>query len=299
MERKTKLLTTALAAACLFGTTVGALGFETSRRAMHNMLVTRSATPAPQGQAELRLGLDYTRHIGARMFDNNWGKTDREKMRLWDWSVQVAYGLTDDMDVFVSTGWFDIKDREQMEGLDRYGRGLKDLSVGVTKQFQTPMDHVTVAYIPELFVPIGRDAKFDGRIGLGRDFWELNQTLAVTVESDPILLNTNLSHSIPFGRTRRNYATPFMTARRDVRGITELKAEALYMLHEMVQPMANLSYAHHWISGGSDSDLITAGIGARIQLTEQTQLMMGYDYPMAGRNSLRTQNWRGGLVQEF
>ncbi len=284
----------------LCGMAAGVSAMETSLRAWHNMLETKSATPVASGEVELRLGLDYTRHIGRPMFDNNWGKTDRQKMRLWDWRATATYGLDDSLDVFVSAGWFDLKDRAMPGlGIDKYGRGLTDMTVGLTVALPSDNTNLHLAYIPELVIPIGRDMKTNGRIGLGRDFWEFVQTLAATMESENWVTNANLSHSIPFGGTRSYYSTPFMMPNENVRGITAVVVEALYNAHDFIKPMANLSYSHEWISGGNDSDLVTGGLGMRVQVAPASQVMVGYDYPIAGRNSLRAQTWNVALVQEF
>ncbi len=303
MFGKSKLAVMSLVTISLLLITSGALAFE-SKRASQNMLQTRSATAVDPGQFELRLGLDYTRPFGRPHFDDNWGLTrGRPKMRLWDWNATVSYGVVEGVDVFMSTGWFDVKDRlVPWMGGDKYGRGLKDLALGATLELPRVAENIGLAYIPEVFVPVGRRSKQTGRLGLGRDYWEVNNTLAMTVETEPVLVNANLSHSIPLGQTRVQYTTPFMLPRggeENVRGITELGVEAVVPVAGMVQPMANLNYSHQWISHGPDSDLVTAGIGAKVQLPANTQAMVGYNYPVAGRNSLRAQTFQVALIGEF
>jgi len=271
-----------------------------SVRASHRTLNTKSAIPVAPGRTEVEYGLDYSRPIGRALFDNGWGKKDRLKARLWDWRVTATHGLNHGMDAFISAGWFDVKDRQMpgMIGTDKHGRGLSDVSVGITKQLDVQDERITLSYIPELFIPVGRETQSNGRIGLGRDFWELNQTLAMTMKRECSVINANVSHSIPFGRTRRYYSKTFMVPRENVRGITAATAEAMYTA-TAIKPMANLSYAHEWISGDNDSDFVTAGIGAKMQMTGDSQLLVGYDYPVAGRNSMRTQSWKVLVTQEF
>jgi len=306
---KNHFMSKSVATVCMLGMASGVFAVETSLRAAKNTLVAKSTAPVAHGTTEVTFGLDYYRTLGSRSFDNNWGKSlSLDKVRLWDWQAQVAFGIAEDMDMFVTGGWFDIKDRNRARrkqaylprvpafdikdrnraGMgDIYGRGLSDMSIGMTKRFLTAADGVTLAYIPELFVPVGRTSKTSGRLGLGRDYWELNNTLAMTVDGDNYVVNANLSHSIPFGNTNK------------YRGTTGAVIEAVYTAHATIQPMASLSYGHVWISNGNDADLLNASVGSRIQLAEKTQLLVGYEHPVAGRNMLRGRTISGSLVQEF
>lgn len=298
MSNKVRMI--ALALACVIGFAYSVNAFEAGS-ASQKMVNTKSAVAVAPEQWEVDLTLEKSRHIGTPYYDNSWGKESREKMRLWDWTVTAKYGLQEGTDVFVSGGWFDLKDRAYGGAMDDYERGLKDITVGLTQELESPMENVALAYIPELVIPVGRDAELEagGRLGLGRDFWELNQTLAATMHSEVARVNANLSHSIPFGRTREYYSTPFMRPRENVRGITELGVEAAMPNESRIEPMVNMNYAHEWISSDNDSDLITAGVGAKVQFAEGYNLLVGYDYPVAGRNSTRIQSWKVGITGSF
>ena len=56
--------------------------------------------------------------------------------------------------------------------------------------------------------------------------------------------------------------------------------------------------AKYGLQEGTDV-FISAGIGAKVQLAENYELLVGYDYPETGRNSLRAQSWKVGITGSF
>ncbi len=224
---------------------------ESSNRNQHRLLYTTDATVVEPGQVELMLGLSYLRGQGRRAFDNNWGiDSGREKARIYDWRLDLRYGLAEDLDLYLNTGWVDIKDHSMPFG-DVYGRGMDDLAVGVKYVFWRDGDGFSVAYQPGLTIPVGRAAE-SGRLGPGQKHWSVDQTLAATQDWDRLSGSVSLSHSIPFGEGRDDYARPFLTEAYDTRGTTGFDLGLVYT-DLPVQPLVELNYAHEWIRSGSQN----------------------------------------------
>lgn len=277
---------------------VGAVASELTYKSHNRLINTEDAITVPTGSFEVTGGAAYTNATGRRVFNNDWGIKTADKIRVYDWSLTARYGVADDLDVFLSTGWVDIKDRNMQVG-DSYGRGIDDLTVGAKYVIWRDREDFSVAWQPSLMIPVYRQHRVkDGRLAAGRSFWSFDNTLAATRNWACFSGSMAVTQTIPFAEGRYHFSRPFMMAREKTRGTTAVDMGMVYTDFP-VQPLVELNYIHEWISSGPDSDLLSTTMGARVAVPGVGQLMAGVQYPLAGRNSYRGTTLSMGLTAEF
>ncbi len=275
----------------------GVAAEELTLRSQSRLINTETAIVVPDGNFEISLGMDYLSYNGRRLFSNNWGKTQRPKARLYNWELTLRAGIADNMDAFISTAWVDIKDRSYPYG-DKYGRGLDDVTVGI-KYALVQQNDFFLSYQPSLTIPARQYAPETGRLGPGNNFWSFDQTVAATHAWEDFSGSMAVTQCIPFGEGRHHYSTTFLEEQRRTRGTTAFDTGVVYTKCPIVQPLVELNYMHEWISKGNDSDVIATTVGARAQIGEIGQLMVGLQYPLAGRNCYRGRTVNLGFVANF
>ncbi len=289
-----KLMAAMLSAGAL---SVGAVAAELSYQSHNRLMNTETAITVPAGNVEVTAGLDYTTRTGRRGFDNNWAIDQRAKARVYDWNLTARYGVADDLDVFLRTGWVDIKDRSYPYG-DHYGRGIDDLALGMKYVVWRDREDFSVAYQPSLTIPLRAYQSKDGRLGPSQNTWSFDQTLAATRDWSCVSGSVAVTQTIPFGESRHHYSRPFMQEQRHTRGTTGVDVGVVYT-DLPIQPLVELNYLHEWVSSGSDADLLATTMGARMPIPGVGLLMAGVQYPLAGRNSYRGTTLSMGLTAEF
>ncbi|MFA6723541.1 MAG: transporter [Lentisphaeria bacterium] len=263
------------------------------------LINTETAVLVPQGNLELSLGADYLKHARKRQFTNNWSRSkNRDKARIYDWSVSLRGGVTENLDAFISTSWTDIKDKSYPYG-DRYARGIDDVSLGVKYGIIQDQDDFLLSYQPSITIPANQYKAESGRLGPGNNYWSFDQTLAATFFWDDFSGSAALTQTIPFARGRHHYSTTFLQEQRRTRGTTGVDLGLTYEACEYLQPLVELNYLHEWLSKGNDSDLLATTLGAKANICERGQILAGYQYPITGRNSFRGSSIKVGLVALF
>ncbi|NMA42201.1 MAG: hypothetical protein GX946_02335 [Oligosphaeraceae bacterium] len=284
---------------------VAALGMRVSAaenlamKQQARLINTETAIIVPQGSLELSLGVDYLRHAGKRQYDNSWHRTDnRGGARLYEWTVSLRGGITENLDAFISTSWVDVKDKSFPYG-DDYARGINNVNLGIKWGIIQDQDDFLLSYQPSISIPANQYKAESGRLGPGDNFWSFDQALVATYFWDDFSCSAALTHTIPFGRGRHHYSTTFLQEQRRTRGTTGIDLGLTYDACEYLQPLVELNYLHEWISKGNDSDLLAATLGAKANICEKGQIMAGYQYPITGRNSFRGSCIKLALVALF
>ncbi len=304
-------------AAGLLAAAAGFSGVAASEHVESEMLATESAVPVEEGMVDVEIGMRYTKANSGRRgaWSNNWSRSRRESFRMYEWTLSATKGIAPDTDISVETGWVDLYDRAFGRTFTgdsgHHGRGMDDLTVSV-KQRIFEEEGLSVAYMPGLTIPTGRHSN-EGRerFGPGQHYWSLDQRLAVTKDLDELVVSADLGYSLPFGRTRRSYqrqwgeSTRHSTADRrskdsSERGVLDANVGAVGNIGGPVRPLAELNYAHRWVSRGNDSDQIHATIGGIIELEDDLpRVKVGYQHPVAGRNAARTRRFLLSVAYAF
>lgn len=311
-----KSMISAMTAGVLFAVAAGFSGAPAPAHVESEMLATESAVPVEEGMVEVEVGMTYAKADSGKrgVWSNNWSRSRRKSFRMYEWTLRATKGVAPDTDISVETGWVDLYDRAFGRiftgDSGHHGRGMDDLAVRV-KQRIFEEGGLSVAYMPGLTIPTGRHSN-EGRerFGPGQHYWSLDQRLAVTKDLDEVAVSADLGYSLPFGRTRRSYqrdwgeSTRYSTAdRRDKssseRGVLDANVGAVYAMGP-VRPLAELNYAHRWISRGNDSDQIHATIGGIVEINDDLpRVKIGYQHPLAGRNAARTRRFRLSVAYSF
>lgn len=282
-------------------------------------LVTESAVPLEEGAVDVEFGMTYSKaNDGKRgMWSNNWSRSRRESFRMYEWTLEATMGVAPDTDVSLSTGWVDMYDRRMppeselfgYDNISNHGRGMDDLKVSVKRRLLDDVG-LSIAYIPGLTIPTGRHTNLGrGRFGPGQNYWSFDQRLAITQEIEDVTVNADIGYSLPFGRTRRTYKRDFgrYTGWNNYEGSEKSPREegvldfnvALAVDAGPLRPLAELNYAHRFISRGNGSNQLHATVGGIYNLNDNSRLKAGYQHPVAGRNAARTRRFLLSMAYAF
>jgi len=282
-------------------------------------LVTESAVPVAMGEVDVEFGLVYSKaNDGKRgRWSNNWSRSRRDSLRMYEWQLKATMGITPDTDISLSTGWVDMYDRrmgnwvwnKEGDTSSNHGRGMDDLTVAV-RQRLLDEGGLSVAYIPGLTIPTGRHTNISReRFGPGQHYWSFDQRIAATQEIEDIVVNADVGYSLPFGRSRKGYerdwgmhtdwnARDHRKSDPSERGVLDANAGVVYA-EGPLRPLVELNYAHRWISRGHDSDQLHATVGSIITMDDQARVKVGYQHPVAGRNAARTRRFLLSMAYAF
>jgi hypothetical protein len=269
-------------------------------RARHDKLHTESATTVTKGTFEVDAEFSFQNQMSDKRgtFNNNWGKTRRDAMRVYDGQLGLTYGCMDNVDMTIRAGYADIKDRTRPFG-DKHGRGLKDIDVSFKWRFLNDEDSkYSVAYLAGLGIPAGFESR-SGHLGPGKNFWSFNQKVALTKDWDDFTMNADAGYSLPFGRHRTYYSTTFGTQSESTRGLMSGNVALGYVATEHFQPLVELNYGHEFRNKGNDSDLFATTLGAIVPLDDCKRVNLGYQVPFAGRNAVRSNLFTAGIAASF
>ncbi len=287
----------------------GSSGAAASEHIDSALLATESAVPLEKRMVEVEVGMIYTKaNSGKRgAWSNNWSRSRRESFRMYEWTLRATKGIAPDIDLSIETAWVDMYDRQWGKAFTgdsgHHGRGMGDLEINLRKRIFAE-GGVSVAYIPGLTIPCGRHSNLGReRFGPGQHYWSLDQRLAITKDLEEAAVSADIGYSLPFGRTRRSYerdwgeSTRLSTADRrskdsGERGVLDANIGAVAYNLGTVRPLAELNYAHRWVSRGNDSDQLHATIGAIVAIEDDLpRVQIGYQHPVAGRNAARTRRF--------
>lgn len=270
---------------------------QANDRARHEKLNTESATTVAKGTFEADARFTFQNQMSDKrgIFNNNWGKTRRDAMRVYDGQLGFTYGCMDNVNMTIRAGYADIKDRTRPFG-DKRGRGLKDIDVSFKWRFlNDEASKFSVAYLAGLGIPAGFKSR-SGHLGPGKNFWSFNQKVALTKDWDDFTMNADAGYDLPFGRHRQYYSTTFGNQSERTRGLMSGNLALGYVATEHFQPLVELNYAHEFRSKRNDSDLFATTLGAVVPLNECKRLRLGYQVPFAGRNAVRSQLFTVGVA---
>lgn len=169
-------------------------------------LVTSDAVPLGEGGTNLDLSFTHTRARSA--WNEHWTRLHHGLMRENLLEASMAYGVTDNLDVSVTSGYASEFDRDncwdETSGIDgpHRGRGMADTSLALKWRFYYNEDlNLSLAWLPGITIPSGTRSSAQ-RIGAGQEFYSGDQRLAMTKDWGRWTLSADVGYSLPLGDRR-------------------------------------------------------------------------------------------------
>ncbi len=256
-------------------------------------LMTESAVPVGMANWDVEVGMTYTKAPDNQRgkYTDSWSREargDGRSLRMYEWQLELTYGITPDTDLSVTSGYVEIKDELEAVG-EEYGRGPDSLNVSLKHRFMET-GGVSVAYIPGLTFPTGRRSyTTEERFGPGQHYLSFDQRLAMTQDFDILAVNADLGYSLPFGRERESYEREWGEYTPDDGtevGAADANVGVIYN-EGPIRPLLEVTYAHRFVSSESDRTLMHATFGSVVTLDERFRVKIGYQHPVAGRHAAR------------
>jgi hypothetical protein len=177
-----------------------------------------------------------------------------------------------DFSVFGRTGW--LKDKEN-GGLEN-GSGIGDASFNGRYRFLEDKElNLEAAYIGGFTAPAGNHLDFNAS-GIDQDFWSWDQTLVATKDWGAWTANADVGFSLPFGEHLEG-----------TRGIANADLAGGYQVLSWLQPELELNYAHTFMAGAGDQDVVATTIGLVMPIDERLRIDTGVQQGLWGRNADR------------
>lgn len=220
------------------------------------------------GEWELELTAGLARAGSA--FDNEWAAQGRGHARATELGVGLTTGLTDTLDLGISTGWAWLRDEEEEP---ESGDGPTDLSVGMKWNFvQEPLAGALTLGIT---APTGEESH-EGNLGPGEPFWSAGTSLVLARDlSARTTGNLEVWGTVPFGE-----------GRGQARGSCGVNAAAGYQATDLIQPEVELNWGHEF-ANGPDADEVAATLGLVLTPDGGPVLSLGVQRVVTGRNADR------------
>jgi len=275
---------------------------EAGDRARYQKLRTDSASVVESGTFEVDLSYMYINQIGGSSgaFNNKFGTTGQSRgyTRYHQAMLAVTYGLMDKMDITARIGWADIKDKDYPYA-DNHGNGITDLEVDVKYVFyQDEENGLSLGYVAGLGIPIGRNSRLL-HLNVGNNSWSILQKLVLTKDfNTDWTMNADVGYRLPFGRHRDAYSARFGRQVDGTRGTLTSNAGLGFCGIDFMQPVLEANYAHEWLDGAEDSDLLGVTVGAIVPVA-QHRLRIGLQRDFWGRNAVRAYTFTAGLTMAF
>jgi hypothetical protein len=239
----------------------------------HGKVATDDATPAGAGALEVELA------YGPSLTHEGTGDFDRvAHAHAHAFTLGVLYGLTDQLDVKVGTGFGYVMDRSDVMGPTR-GSGMTDLVLGSRWRFLALADRaLDVMLTTTAVAPTGLEQTTTS-LGLTQGFWSLRNALVASKDWGRATSNVELALTLPVGGGAGSF-----------RGLGCANLALGYALLSWLQPLVEANYDHGWDSTTQQRLALTAGVNLTGQ---RTRVIVGVQQAVWGRNVAQTTN---GLV---
>ena len=237
----------------------------------HTKLNTQDADPWGAGEGELDFRYTFSR--ATRQWGNDWDGQKRSLAEEQYFEAYVLYGLSDNLEVSLGSGYADLYDRDEDA---RTGRGPMDLWIALKWKFYDDEESaLKLAYVPGVTIPTGRRAGSD-HLGTSQECWTFDQQLALTKDWGLWTANCDVGYWLPFGDEANGW-----------RGTFTSDAALGYHVTEWLQPECELNYAHDVVRSDQDADDIAVTAGFIICASDHLRLDVGAQRSVAGRNADR------------
>ena len=262
----------------------------------HSKVVTANATPNDPGQVEL--WGSYSIQGGKFAWKPNGSREKRGTYLAQVLESQVTVGVIKDVDIGI-INWFqhtldkannynefrDMMDpdtggaaEDSTEG-PTHGFGWGDLGItGHWRFYDSEEKKLEIAYIPTIFVPIGRRSNFD-HIGASQGYTSLDNSFAFTKDIGRWNGTVNLGFNSPLAhweRTGHYYGT------------AHANFAAGYQVFWWFQPEFEAIYLHDFGGHGMTGNLLSVVLGAIMPMGDHFRLELGVQQDVLGSNKTQT-----------
>jgi hypothetical protein len=157
----------------------------------HGKAATEEATPVGDGAIEIEAAYNPTfTNPGGGVFER------AVEARTHAFSIGVFYGVTEHLDVKVSSGFADTQDTSDLAGPTR-GRGSTDVVLGSRWRFLAHAERaLDVTIATTVVVPTGREEQGDA-LGLTQGYWSLRNALVASKDWGRTTANAELAVTLP------------------------------------------------------------------------------------------------------
>jgi hypothetical protein len=262
----------------------------------HSKVVTTDATPNDPGQVEL--WGSYVIQGGKFAWKSNGERQKRGTYQTQLWETQATVGLSKSIDVGI-INWYqhtldkennynevrDLFDSDAGEPLEdvtdgpTHGFGWGDLGVtGHWLFYDSAEEKLEIAYIPTVFVPIGRRSNFD-HLGSSQGYTSLDNSFAFTKDIRRWNGTVNLGYNSPLApweRTNHYYGT------------AHANFAVGYQILRWLQPEIELIYLHDFGGHGMTGNLASVVLGLIMPVNDHVRFETGVQQDVLGSNKVQT-----------
>ena len=239
-------------------------------------LVTTDALPIGRGRVELELA--YSRGRVDEEFDSSGNPVDRVPSTVQVGTLTTTVGLTDALDGALAVGVTgavenDADDLPQAAG--SFVMGLR------WRLYSSDDGALAVAWVPMISSP--EAAKGASAVAVVRDYWSLDNLLAVTWVPGRFNASADVGYVLPL--EDQNFVSPSPGGLLlDSEGTVVLDVAAGWQWTAVLQPIAELNYAHDVLRGGKDAYLLAGTFGVVLSISSRFRLDLGVQQGLDGRD---------------
>jgi len=260
---------------------VSAFAEEGSADNEHAKINTPDPSPVDPGSAEFEVSYGYSQ--SKHLWDDNRSVHARGLTREHAAFFALTVGIVDNVDVFISSNYKWLKDKENDFDEDdgwtgpETGDGFGDLDLAAKYRFWEDTDRgLEAAYIGGFTAPTGRRADIR-EMGTSQEYWTFNQTLTGVKDWGRWTANLDAGFALPFG-SRKGSA----------RGSFNADAAIGYQILPWLQPEVELNFSHDFVADAGDAQILAVTGGFVMPVHDNLRLSLGVQQGMWGRNADRT-----------